>query len=218
MVDQLLGPSLLGALGPPGRASTESPMSPCRNTPSIVHRSPPATTHPATAPIEKDRAFIGTHRAAYEPKISLALKVLAPNAYISAMTTRALMDELKIYLDERNEPDMIAAYLFGSAARGEARPQSDVDIAVLLAGTPPKTLDHPSIRLAGELEHRLGSPVQVVVLNEAPVDLIHRVLRDGQLIIDRDRSRRIRFEVRARNEYFDLLPFLRRYRRQAAAV
>jgi hypothetical protein len=39
------------------------------------------------------------------------------------------------------------------------------------------------------------------------------VLRDGLLVLDRDPSVRIRFEVRARNEYFDLLPFLLRYRR-----
>jgi len=55
-----------------------------------------------------------------------------------------------------------------------------------------------------------------VILNRADADLIHRVLRDGRLILDRDPGRRIAFEVRARSEYFDLLPFLRRYRRQEA--
>lgn len=52
-----------------------------------------------------------------------------------------------------------------------------------------------------------------MVLNRAPVDLIHRVLRDGMLLHDRDPTARIRFEVKARNEYFDLLPYLRQYRR-----
>ena len=58
----------------------------------------------------------------------------------------------------------------------------------------------------------LGVPVQVVALNHAPVDLVHRVLRDGKLLVDRDPSARIRFEVRARNEFFDLKPILDRYR------
>jgi len=53
----------------------------------------------------------------------------------------------------------------------------------------------------------------VVVLNDAPADLVHRVLRDGVLVLETDRSARIRFEVAKRNEYFDLLPILRRYRR-----
>jgi len=47
--------------------------------------------------------------------------------------------------------------------------------------------------------------------------LIHRVLRDGKLVLDRDPSLRIRFEVQARNRYFDLLPFLLRYRRSSQA-
>ena len=46
-----------------------------------------------------------------------------------------------------------------------------------------------------------------------PADLIHRVLRDGVLLVDRNPNRRIAFEVRARNDYFDLLPYLTEYRR-----
>ena len=50
-------------------------------------------------------------------------------------------------------------------------------------------------------------------MNRAPVDLRTRVLRDGVLLVDRDPSLRIRFEVRTRNEWFDLQPILREYRR-----
>jgi hypothetical protein len=39
-----------------------------------------------------------------------------------------------------------------------------------------------------------------------------RVLRDGRLLVDRDPSARIAFEVRTRNEAFDLEPILARYR------
>jgi len=56
----------------------------------------------------------------------------------------------------------------------------------------------------------------LIVLNRAPTDLVHRVLRDGRLLLDRDPSKRIRFEVRKRNEYFDLEPALRRYREARA--
>jgi hypothetical protein len=49
-------------------------------------------------------------------------------------------------------------------------------------------------------------------LNRAPVDLRVRVLRDGRLLVDLDRSARIRFEVQTRNEAFDLEPILSRYR------
>jgi hypothetical protein len=60
--------------------------------------------------------------------------------------------------------------------------------------------------------------VDLLVLNRAPVDLIHRVLRDGILLHDRHPAARIRFEVKARNEYFDLLPYLRQYRRSTRSA
>ena len=109
--------------------------------------------------------------------------------------------------------DVLSAYLFGSVARGTATSASDVDVAVLLAADPPRTLDGLHLGLEDDFERALGIPVQLVVLNRAPCDLVHRVLRDGILLLDRDPGARIRFEVDARNRYFDLQPFLRRYRR-----
>ena len=109
--------------------------------------------------------------------------------------------------------DVIAAYLFGSRARGTAGPRSDVDVAILLRTTPPGTLLDQPFALEDDLRGALQVEVQLVVLNTAPPDLIHRVLRDGALLIDRDPGARVRFEVAARNAYFDLKPFLERYRR-----
>jgi len=105
-----------------------------------------------------------------------------------------------------------AVYLFGSVARGTDRPGSDIDLAILYRKPPGPSLAELPLELEAALEARLERPVQVVALHSAPVDLVHRVLRDGDLLVDADPSERIRFEVRARNEYFDLEPILRRYR------
>jgi len=113
---------------------------------------------------------------------------------------------------------LAAAYLFGSVARGEGRPDSDLDVGVLYENEPPATLDGLGLELQADLEEAVGRAVDIVVLNRAPVDLIVRVLRDGVILLDRDRSRRIRFEVRSRNEYWDLEPYLRLYRRQGAGA
>ena len=110
--------------------------------------------------------------------------------------------------------EIVAAYLFGSVARGTSGARSDVDVAVLYAATPPATLEGLPLDLASRIEHLVKRPVQVIVLNTAPADLVHRVLRDGVLLLDRNPSARIRFEVRARNEFFDLQPILDRYRRR----
>jgi len=108
--------------------------------------------------------------------------------------------------------DVMAVYLFGSAARGTARAGSDIDLAVLFDAPPPRALSGPRLALEGELERALGTAVDLVVLNDAPVDLRTRVLRDGRLLLERSPSARIAFEVRTRNEAFDLEPVLTRYR------
>jgi predicted nucleotidyltransferase len=110
--------------------------------------------------------------------------------------------------------NIIAAYLFGSVARGTAGARSDVDVAILYAAAPPHTLEGLPLDLEGRIERVLGRPAQVIVLNTAPVNLVHHVLRDGVLLLDREPGARIRFEVKARNEYFDLQPILARYRRR----
>jgi predicted nucleotidyltransferase len=126
----------------------------------------------------------------------------------------AIEEKLRGYLNANAEREGIAAaWLFGSVARGTQRAGSDVDVGVLYSEDPPKTLEGLGFGLQDELEEGLHLPVQVVVLNRAPVDLIIRVLRDGKLLVERDRSKRVRFEVRSRNEYWDIAPYLRQYRR-----
>jgi predicted nucleotidyltransferase len=109
------------------------------------------------------------------------------------------------------EPAVIAAWLFGSRARGTERANSDVDIAVLLGPIPDRA------EVGWEMEARLSAalhlPVQVVVVDAAPADLVRRVLRDGVRLVDRDRAARVRFEVKKRNEYFDMTPIWRLVRR-----
>ena len=135
---------------------------------------------------------------------------------MKTMTTSSTFQQIEPYLRQalESKPELVIAYLFGSVARGTDRAGSDVDIAVVYENDPPPGLAGLGLDLEGELERGLRRPVQVVVLNSAPPDLIHRVLRDGKLLLERDRSARIRFEVRKRNEYFDLLPILRQYRGQ----
>jgi hypothetical protein len=132
------------------------------------------------------------------------------------MTVSDVEKKLRDYLAAHAPSDAVAVYLFGSFARGTARPDSDVDVAVLYAKSPAPTLEAQPFDLEADLEKLLDRPVQAVVLNTAPIDLVHRVLCDGRLVLERDRKRRIQFEVRARNEYFDFEPVLRQYWRLPA--
>lgn len=113
------------------------------------------------------------------------------------------------------QPDVLAAYLFGSYATGKARPGSDVDVAVLLSGTDKMERFERRLQLMGEVEEALGRrPADVVVLNDAPPLLTHQVLREGRLVFERNRAARVEFEVRAGQMYTDLVP-MRRFFREA---
>jgi predicted nucleotidyltransferase len=120
-------------------------------------------------------------------------------------------DRLKSFF-EADPRGALAVYVFGSVARGDDAATSDVDVAVLFESPPPPQLLGSALTLEGDLERLLARPVDLVVLNSASADLVHRVLRDGVLVLDRDRTRRVRFEVARRNEYFDLEPIRRQYR------
>ena len=101
-----------------------------------------------------------------------------------------------------------AAYLFGSAATGRMRPDSDLDVALLLA----RPLDaRRSLAYRLKLMTDLGaalhrSDVDVVILNDVPPLLAHRVLSKGKLVFERSASDRVRFQVRIAGLYADLVP------------
>jgi len=105
------------------------------------------------------------------------------------------------------QPDVLAAYLFGSYARGDARPDSDVDLAVLLSTTDEMERFERRLELIGAVGEALGRrSADVVVLNDVPPLLTHQVLTHGRLIAERDRMARVEFEVRAGKIYADLQP------------
>jgi len=114
-----------------------------------------------------------------------------------------------------NAEGVVTAYLFGSAARGELGEESDLDLGVLFADS--GGID-ACLALEEHIERLMGRRTQVVDLRQVPADLVQRVLRDGILLVDRDPATRVRFEVRRRNEFFDLQPLLRAYRRAPGAA
>ena len=88
------------------------------------------------------------------------------------MDVAAAEARLKAFFEDDHR-GAVAVYLFGSVARGLARPASDVDMGVLFAVEPPATLDAPQFALEGDLERLLGRSVQVVAL-EIEVELLGR--------------------------------------------
>ena len=106
------------------------------------------------------------------------------------------------------QPDVVAAYLFGSQARGDAGPLSDVDLAVWLDDQPePRARLSRQLALSAEAGSLLGTDdVELVVLNGAPPLLAQRVIRDGELLAERSALTRVRLETEAIIRYLDTIP------------
>jgi predicted nucleotidyltransferase len=107
-----------------------------------------------------------------------------------------------------SRPEILAAYVFGSVVTGRTRPDSDIDVAVLLDPTFIKQLP---LKYRADLIADTGAAlatfnVDVVLLNEAPPALAHNVITKGKLIYERSRSARIAFQVRNLNLFLDLEP------------
>ncbi len=89
------------------------------------------------------------------------------------MTREEIVDRLKSVLSGRT--DVRLAVLFGSQARGTAREDSDVDVAI----------DAPGIddtKLCVELGDALGCEVDVVLLHTESIPLLHSIVCDGIVV------------------------------------
>ena len=123
-------------------------------------------------------------------------------------TPPTLSMKLRAFFEARAE--VLEAYLFGSAAAGSAQAHSDVDVAVYLREPrPPASAFGYVADLTAALMHVLRiNRVDVVILNEAPPLLYHRVLRDGVRILSRDLRATTTREGQALSRYCDFLPQL----------
>jgi predicted nucleotidyltransferase len=106
------------------------------------------------------------------------------------------------------EPDIAFAYLFGSVAKGRSGPLSDVDVAVYF---------HPAGDSRSRFKRRLllmsklgkalrRDDVEVVPLQDAPLDLAFEILAQGKLIFSKDDGQKADFVFETLRKYHDEAP------------
>lgn len=104
--------------------------------------------------------------------------------------------------------EIFAVYIFGSFI--SERHFSDIDIGIITAMDLSKPLDF-ELKLENRLEKLIKYPVDVRILNRAPISFSQNVFRTGRVIIDRNPNMRADFEGRILKQYFDFSPFQQRY-------
>jgi uncharacterized protein len=93
-------------------------------------------------------------------------------------------------------PDTQAIYLFGSYASGDARPESDVDIALLLPPRQARELhSFYSTSLHRELQEMLSREVDLINLRQVPTVFQKEVVMGGKRIDCRDQYEADEFEM-----------------------
>lgn len=90
------------------------------------------------------------------------------------------------------QPEVVAAYLFGSQSRKTVNAESDVDVAVLFSG---KNGFDQALALEQKLANSTGLKVDVRALEEgqSPVFLMQAVR--GELLVGHDEPGRVEFEL-----------------------
>lgn len=99
-------------------------------------------------------------------------------------------------------PEVVAVYLFGSFAKGEVKPLSDIDIAYLLYPQPSEDYLDKDLGLQAAITRALGTDeVDCYLLNKAPLPLQHEVIRTGKVIYCRDPAAKERYENEVKQAY-----------------
>lgn len=99
-------------------------------------------------------------------------------------------------------PSLCAAYVFGSAARGQLRANSDIDLAIdvgraLSTAECWNAMQHLAVRTARD--------VDLIDFRTASDVLKHQVLTTGRRLFARDEVAQASLEAAALSEYFDFV-------------
>ncbi|MBM4330466.1 MAG: nucleotidyltransferase domain-containing protein [Deltaproteobacteria bacterium] len=111
--------------------------------------------------------------------------------------------------------DVVALFFFGGLSRGELKPLSDLDFALLLKanGDRGKMFDR-HLELVGIIAKELGTDeFDLIILNTAPLRFAHQILRNGKIIFVKDPQQLGDFQEYVVKKYLDFLYYRREFDR-----
>ena len=88
----------------------------------------------------------------------------------------------KLIARAERDTDVLAVMLFGSRARGEAGPESDFDVCLVLANGPATDAD----RTRKRLDYLAEADLDLAIFQQLPLYVRSRVLKEGRVLFVRD--------------------------------
>ena len=125
---------------------------------------------------------------------------------VKIIQKQSILKNIAVIMKRHRE--IILAYVFGSFIHGDTF--SDIDIGVLTDKEMRSCLEF-EFDLEIEIEDDINYPIDVRVLNNAPLSFCQNVIRDGSVILERDRNVHADFMGNILKQYFDFAPFRRKY-------
>ena len=113
--------------------------------------------------------------------------------------------ELIAHAEEDRE--VLAVILFGSQARGDAGPESDVDVCVVLEARAPSGIEASHKRL----DYLAGRDLDVKIFQQLPLYIRSRVLKEGRVLFVRDEDRLYELAYRTARAFEDFRPYYQAY-------
>ncbi len=134
-------------------------------------------------------------------------------AVLITRKVRFFLDEAKIHdikqlllpVFERYRANVVFAYLFGSVARGDVSPLSDIDIAIYLAEENHISFFDLKLSLHADVSRALKrTDIDLVVLNTVRNEMLTAdIIRNGVVLFDRDTEVREDYEIKRLHESID---------------
>ncbi|MHC4745489.1 MAG: nucleotidyltransferase domain-containing protein [Planctomycetota bacterium] len=129
------------------------------------------------------------------------------------MTTEVELDTTikeKLTLCLKDRPEILFAILYGSAAEGESFRDLDIGLFVDRAIVPESAEWDYAFTLADELERVVPYPVDVRVINNAPLTFRYNVSR-GKVLVANNEPGLFHFLERTWDEFLDFQPVAMQY-------
>lgn len=119
---------------------------------------------------------------------------------------QSFLNKIVNYFEDK--PNIAAIYMFGSTAKDKDQPRSDIDIAVMFENYRPEKEGLSFLSYVADMEGLTEKEIDLVNYNSANPLLRHQIIKNGQLLTEKNTLARVELMVRAMIDYEEYQQYL----------